>query len=56
MRQDAGAAVHPRRPGVGRLQRQEANDVFRDDLHPDGCPQSIDAGRAEIFVEVAQAG
>jgi hypothetical protein len=38
MRQDAAAAVHRRRPGGGLLQRHEANDILRDDLHPDGCP------------------
>ena len=56
MRHDAGAAGHLRRRGDGRFQRQEANYVLRDDLHPDRCPQSIDAERAEIFVEVAQPG
>ena len=53
---DAGAAAHLVRRCAGRLQRHEASDVLRDDLHPDGCPQRIDAERAEIFVEVAQAG
>ena len=55
MCENASAAAHRGRR-AGRLSRHEANDVLLDDLHPDSCPQSIDAKRTEIFVEVAQPG
>jgi hypothetical protein len=55
MRLGARHAARVIRRCVGDLVR-EARDVHRNDLHPNGRPQRVDAERAQVFVEVPPLG
>jgi len=52
IRHETGAAADVIPRFASCRQFHETSDVFRGDLHPQRCPQRIEAERAEILVEV----